>query len=195
MLSEPPKTKLNSLASEIITESNKFNLTGYSDTNKFFNEQIDDCIEAYRVCEKLLGKRIIDVGSGAGIPGLVWAIISGREVWNIDSNRKKVKFQNEFISKHEILNATTEHNRIENIKILTSDTLVCKAFSSIFKTLQLIGKKQPKNILFLKKNDEKTNLEILEAKPLLYHYKIYPYKSNLGEMCVVEAYDSKNCNN
>ena len=99
MLSELPKTKLNSLASEIITESKKYNLTGYSETNKFFNEQIDDCIEAYRVCEKLLGKRIIDVGSGAGIPGLVWAIISGREVWNIDSNRKKVKFQNEFISK------------------------------------------------------------------------------------------------
>ena len=75
MLSEPPKTKLNSLASEIITESNKFNLTGYSDTNKFFNEQIDDCIKAYTVCEKLLGKRVIDVGSGAGIPGLVWACL------------------------------------------------------------------------------------------------------------------------
>ena len=195
MLSEQTKTTLNSLASEIITESKKYNLTGYTEINKFFNEQIDDCIEAYKACEKLLGKRIIDVGSGAGIPGLVWSIISGREAWNIDSNRKKVKFQNEFISKHGISNVSTEHNRIENIKILTSDTLVCKAFSSIVKALQLIGKKQPKNILFLKKNDEKTKLEILEAEPLLYHYKIYPYKSNLGEMCVVEAYDSKNCNN
>jgi 16S rRNA (guanine(527)-N(7))-methyltransferase RsmG len=195
MLSEPHKTKLNSLASEIITESKKYNLTGYSETNKFLNEQIDDCIAAYKSCEKLLGKRILDVGSGAGMPGLVWAIISGREVWNIDSNRKKIKFQKEFILKHEILNATAEHSRIENIKMLASDTLVCKAFSSIFKTLQLVGEKQPKNILFLKKNDEKTKLEILEAKPLLYHYKIYPYKSNLGEMCVVEAYDSKNCNN
>lgn len=195
MLSEPTKTTLNSLASEIITESKKYNLTGYTEINKFFNEQIDDCIEAYKVCERLLGKRTIDVGSGAGMPGLVWAIISGREAWNIDSNRKKVKFQNEFISKYGISNATAEHNRIENIKILTSDTLVCKAFSSIIKALQLIEKKQPKNILFLKKNDEKTKLEILEAKPLLYHYKIYPYKSNLGEMCVVEAHDIKNCNN
>ena len=93
MLSEPTKTTLNSLASEIITESKKHNLTGYTEINKFFNEQIDDCIEAYKVCEKLLGKRTIDVGSGAGMPGLVWAIISGREAWNIDSNRKKVKFQ------------------------------------------------------------------------------------------------------
>lgn len=195
MLSEPLNTKLNSLASEIITKSKKHNLTGYTDKNKFFNEQIDDCIEAYKTCEKFLGKRIIDVGSGAGIPGLVWAIISDKEVWSVDSNRKKVKFQNEFIAGQEILNAIAEHSRIENIKILATDSLICKAFSSIKKTLQLVGDKQPKNILFLKKNDEKTNLEILEAKPLLYHYKIHPYKSNLGDMCVVEAYDSKNSNN
>ena len=51
--------------------------------------------------------------------------------------------------------------------------------------------KKHQKTYFSKKNDEKTELEILEAKPLLYHYKIYPYKSNLGEMCVVEAYDSK----
>ena len=129
MLSEPPKTKLNSLASEIITESNKFNLTGYSDTNKFFNEQIDDCIKAYTVCEKLLGKRVIDVGSGAGIPGLVWAIISDNEVWSIDSNRKKVKFQNEFIAEHEVSNATAEHNRIENIKMFATDSF-CLLYTS-----------------------------------------------------------------
>ena len=110
-------------------------------------------------------------------------------------NQKEVKFQNEFIAEHEVSNATAEHNRIENIKMFATDSLVCKAFSSITKTLQLVGEKQLKNILFLKKNDEKTNLEILEAKPLLYYYKIHPYKSNLGDMCVVEAYDSKNSNN
>ncbi|MBL6693485.1 MAG: class I SAM-dependent methyltransferase [Proteobacteria bacterium] len=194
MLSEQANNKLNRLALEIIRESKKYNLTGYTDKNKFLKEQIDDCIQAYEVCKNLLGTRVVDVGSGAGIPGLVWAIVSDRAVLNIDSNRKKVKFQNEFITKYQIFNARTEHNRIENTQLSKGESLVCKAFSSIKKTIKLIENKNPKNILFLKKNDEKTKLEILEAKPLLYHYKIHPYKSNLGEMCVVEAYDSKNSN-
>ncbi|MBL6819997.1 MAG: class I SAM-dependent methyltransferase [SAR86 cluster bacterium] len=194
MLSEQANNKLNRLALEIIRESKKYNLTGYADKNKFLKEQIDDCIQAYEVCKNLLGTRVVDVGSGAGIPGLVWAIISDRVFLNIDSNRKKVKFQNEFITKYQIFNARTEHNRIENTQLSKGESLVCKAFSSIKKTIKLIENKNPKNILFLKKNDEKTKLEILEAKPLLYHYKIHPYKSNLGEMCVVEAYDSKNSN-
>jgi len=42
----------------------------------------------------------------------------------------------------------------------------------------------------LKKNNEKTQEEILEIKPLLYDYKIHTYKSNLGDMCVVEIYDN-----
>ena len=47
-----------------------------------------------------------------------------------------------------------------------------------------------KNILFLKKDDEKTEQEITEASSLLYDYKRHEYASNNTKMLVLELYDS-----
>lgn len=195
MQSEPTNKILNHLAKEIVEKSSNFNLTGYKEADKLFQEQFDDCIKAFETCKHLIPHRLVDVGSGAGIPGLVWAIVYKIEVISIDSNAKKIRFQEAFIKKHKLQNITTMHKRAEEINFSKKDTVVCKAFSSIAKTIKLLDKRNlPGKILFIKKNDEKTKEEILEAKPLLYHYKIHPYKSNLGDMCVVEAYDSKNSN-
>ena len=45
-------------------------------------------------------------------------------------------------------------------------------------------------MLFLKKDDEKTKQEILEASSLLYDYKRHEYGSNDTKMLVIELYDS-----
>ena len=45
-------------------------------------------------------------------------------------------------------------------------------------------------MLFLKKYDEKTKLEITEAASLLYDYKRHEYASNDTKMLVLELYDS-----
>ena len=66
-----------------------------------------------------------------------------------------------------------------------------KAFSSIKDgVLSLNKKNNHKNMLFLKKDDEKTKQEITESSSLLYDYKRHEYASNDTKMLVLELYDS-----
>lgn len=192
MLSEAKTKKLKILSKLIVEGNKKHNLTSYKDGEKFFFEQIDDCVQAYNACAKSVKENLVDYGSGAGIPGLVWAILNKKiKLLSIDSSQKKIEFQKTLIRKMELQNASCKHTRLEDHGFPNEHTAVFKAFSTLKTAIQKSKpNKKRSNLLFLKKNDEKTQEEILEIKPLLYDYKIHTYKSNLGDMCVVEIYDS-----
>ena len=192
MLSEAKIKKLKTLSELIVEGNEKHNLTSYKDEEKFFFEQIDDCVQAYSICAKSVKENLIDYGSGSGIPGLVWAILNEKiKVLSIDSSQKKIEFQKTLIRKLELQNAACKHTRLEEHSFSNEHTAVFKAFSTLKTAIQKSKpNKKRANLLFLKKNNEKTQEEILEIKPLLYDYKIHTYKSNLGDMCVVEIYDN-----
>ena len=192
MLSEAKIKKLKTLSKLIVEGNEKHNLTSYKDGENFFFEQIDDCVQAYNVCAKSVKENLIDYGSGSGIPGLVWAILNEKiKVLSIDSSQKKIEFQKTLIRKLELQNAACKHTRLEEHNFSNVHTAVFKAFSTLKTAIQKSKpNKKRANLLFLKKNNEKTQEEILEIKPLLYDYKIHTYKSNLGDMCVVEIYDN-----
>ena len=192
MLSEAKIKKLKTLSKLIVEGNEKHNLTSYKDGENFFFEQIDDCVQAYNICAKSVKENLIDYGSGSGIPGLVWAILDEKiKVLSIDSSQKKIEFQKTLIRKLELQNAACKHTRLEEHSFSNEHTAVFKAFSTLKTAIQKSKpNKKRANLLFLKKNNEKTQEEILEIKPLLYDYKIHTYKSNLGDMCVVEIYDN-----
>tara|TARA_X000000950_G_scaffold208269_1_gene250444 strand:+ start:2896 stop:3474 length:579 start_codon:yes stop_codon:yes gene_type:complete len=189
---EDKKALLKKFSKLVIEANHKHNLTAYKHHETFYKEQINDCLKAKEVCLKVCEKTIVDYGSGAGLPGLVWAVVDQNlKLVNVDSNLKKVEFQKNLIRKLLIKNTICCHLRMEEHDIQEKHTAVFKAFSTIKKTLEKIKQNKLRtNLMFLKKNNEKTQEEILEAKPLLYDYKIHPYKSNLGNMCVVEVYDN-----
>lgn len=192
MLSEAKIKKLKTLSELIVEGNEKHNLTSYKDGENFFFEQIDDCVQAYNICSQSVKENLIDYGSGSGIPGLVWAILNEKiKVLSIDSSQKKIEFQKTLIRKLELQNAACKHTRLEEHSFSNEHTAVFKAFSTLKTAIQKSKpNKKRANLLFLKKNNEKTQEEILEIKPLLYDYKIHTYKSNLGDMCVVEIYDN-----
>ena len=83
------------------------------------------------------------------------------------------------------------NDRIQNVILDHENTVVFKAFSSIKDgVLSLNKKNNHKNMLFLKKDDEKTKQEITEASSLLYDYKRHEYTSNDTKMLVLELYDN-----
>jgi len=192
MLSEAKTKKLKTLSELIVEGNHKHNLTSYKNPENFFFEQIDDCVQAYNACSKTLKKNLVDYGSGSGIPGLVWAILNEKiKLLSVDSNQKKTEFQKTLIRKLNLKNVTCKQIRFEEHEFLAQHSTVFKAFSTIKNAVQKAKpNKTRSNLLFLKKNNEKTQEEILEIKPLLYDYKIHTYKSNLGDMCVVEIYDN-----
>lgn len=95
---------------ELIAWNNKFNLTAITDKEEVIIKHFADSLEGLAYAKG----RVCDVGSGAGFPGVPFALAdSSLEIVLIDSVAKKVKFLREIIGIFN-LNATAEHIRAED---------------------------------------------------------------------------------
>ena len=82
--------KLNTLIDELSKWGRKVNLTAIRDRNEMITSHLLDSLVAAPLLE---GDRILDVGTGAGFPGLPLAIVQPeRQFTLLDSNNKKIMF-------------------------------------------------------------------------------------------------------
>tara|TARA_B100001939_G_C16767602_1_gene541139 strand:+ start:44 stop:631 length:588 start_codon:yes stop_codon:yes gene_type:complete len=183
---------LKALAEQIIDRNTQHNLTGYKDIKKLYKEQIIDCVKAFFACKTGLEKTVVDCGSGAGLPGLVWGVMdSSLNIVTIDSSFKKINFQTKTINTLQLANIKPTHIRIEDHKEQKKHTIVTKAFGSVKKTIEASkNNKNKKNLMLIKKDNEKTHQELLDAASLIYDYKRHTYSHNKERMVVLEIYDS-----
>jgi len=108
-------------------------------------------------------KHILDVGSGAGFPGLVLAIMGGVTVDLVESDQRKAVFLSTVIRELG-LPAKVHNQRIETMPNLRPDVITARALASVPKLLNLIEiQLHPEcACLFLKGasvEDELTNLQ------------------------------------
>lgn len=77
--------------------------------------------------------QILDVGAGAGLPGMVLAIAQPNwQVTLIDTVQKKAAFMQQVIASLGLKNARAVHGRVEDYKASAPFDLICsRAFSSI----------------------------------------------------------------
>ena len=183
---------------ELVFEKNKVhNLTAAKTAEDFYNKHIKDCLCAFKKIKPKLSENIVDCGSGAGLPGMVWAVLSpNSKIWSVDSNQKKIAFQKYAKRELGLKNIEPIAIRIQDHMLPEGSSVVFKAFSSIGAGAESLRRETCiKNLLFFKKDDEKTAQEITEATSLLYDYKRHEYLSNKEKMLIVELYDNKNSNN
>ncbi len=81
----------------------------------------------------LRGKRIIDIGTGAGLPGIPLAIINPeKEFVLLDSNSKKTRFLIQVVHELKLQNVQIIHSRCEDYHPEKCfDTIVTRAFASL----------------------------------------------------------------
>ena len=99
--------------------------------------------------------RIIDLGTGGGLPGIPLSIIFDKnEFILVDSIKKKIKPLNTIVNSLSLKNVQLINMRMENISI-KSDLIICRGVSSITKILKWSEKSIKKNgeILLLKGGD------------------------------------------
>jgi len=116
---------------ELLHEWNKtHNLTAVNDIEEMLSVHIFDStsIKPY-----IKGSSLLDVGSGAGLPGMIWAIISpALQVTSVESRNKKAQFQMYVSNKLKLKNFTVENVRIEDFEPKEKfPMVVARAFSSI----------------------------------------------------------------
>lgn len=102
---------------EMLVEKNKvMNLTGITEPDEVAVKHIVDSLSLEDNNVFTAGKKLIDIGTGAGFPGLPIAIMHPEiEVVLFDSLLKRLKFLEEVISKLGLKNVTTLHGRAEDI--------------------------------------------------------------------------------
>jgi len=107
--------------------------------------------------------KILDVGSGAGFPGLVLAIMGGVNVDLVESDQRKAVFLSTVIRSLN-LPAQVHNQRIESMPNLSPDVITARAVATVPKLLKLIENQISTDTicLFLKGasvEDELTNLQ------------------------------------
>ena len=93
----------------------RVNLTAITEDDVIIKKHFIDCIKIFKY-ESLRSKcSIIDVGTGAGFPGIPMNIINnGNKIVLLDSLNKRVNFLNEVINKLNLKNITAVHGRAED---------------------------------------------------------------------------------
>ncbi len=94
-------------------DANKsFNLTAIKDEEKFRELMIIDSAYALKY-DNFENKKVIDIGTGAGYPGMVLATLSTGEFTLLDSTKKKVDFYGNYSAKNGYSNVIPVYDRAE----------------------------------------------------------------------------------
>ena len=78
----------------------------------------------------------MDIGAGAGLPGVILAILTKCEVHLVESDTKKVAFMHTALTETNV-QATIHHARIEELPHLNIDVITARALAPLIKLVQL----------------------------------------------------------
>jgi 16S rRNA (guanine527-N7)-methyltransferase len=96
-------------------------------------------LDSLSIVPYIHGERLLDIGSGAGLPGIPCSLAMPQmHVVMLDSNGKKTRFITQVIGELAISNASVVQARVENYHTSSCfDVVTARAFSSIKTTLKL----------------------------------------------------------
>jgi 16S rRNA (guanine527-N7)-methyltransferase len=158
--------KLVRLLTELERWNRRVNLTAIRDLETMVSGHILDSLTVRPLLE---GRRVIDVGTGAGFPGLPLAIAEPQiEFGLLDSNGKKISFVQHVIGELGLSNASAIRARAEDYAPAERfDTVIARALASIPKLLQLAGHliREEGVLLALKGKHPAAELESIEEIP------------------------------
>ncbi len=165
---------------ELLLEDNKsLNLIANSTVEYIWNRHFLDCFQAIDFIDKNQ-KTLIDLGSGAGFPGLILSIAAKEKKFPlkiklIEKSKRKTNFLKKIISKLE-LNANVINENIEDKKFhFIDDTFIARAFKPLPKIFELIHNKAKnfkKIIIFLGKNGQDVLLQASKNWDIKYKQRM-----------------------
>jgi 16S rRNA (guanine527-N7)-methyltransferase len=141
-------TSLKNYEDMLIKGNNSLNLIGKSTIKQIWNRHILDSFQVVDFIDKN-DKTLIDLGSGAGLPGIILAIAAKNKknplkIYLIDKSKKKTNFLKETVKKLNLNINVICKNIFEDEREIDSDVLIARAFKPLPTILKLIHNKEIK---------------------------------------------------
>lgn len=112
-----------------------YNLTAVRDRSQMVTQHLLDCLTVVVPLSRWSRgqrRRVLDVGSGAGLPGLVIAVLlPALDVTCIDAVGKKASFVRQAAAELGLRNVHAVHGRVESLADSQFDIVVSRAFASL----------------------------------------------------------------
>lgn len=158
-----------------------YNLTAIRDLPSMINKHI---LDSLAILPWIQGKHLIDVGTGAGLPGIPLAITKPEfHFVLLDSNGKKIRFLNEVKRQLGLKNLEVIQSRVENYHPTQGfDTVTSRAFSSLDQMVHWTEHLLASQGIWLAMKGRYPDTEL----KLIHHpYQVKPYR--------VEGIDAERC--
>ena len=161
--------ELEELQKDTLKTNGLFNLTAIKDEEKFRELMILDSLYPLSLVN-FDDKKVIDVGTGAGYPGLPLAICSNGDFTLLDSTKKKVDHINDYVKAKGFLRVLGVNGRAEEYAKSHRneyDIAIARAVSSLNILLELIAPMLKVGGYFIAMKGAKGFEEIEESKKAL----------------------------
>ena len=169
-----------------------YNLTALQEARQMLLLHLVDCLATVeplrRAAGELAGKRLLDVGSGGGLPGVVLAIVEPRlQVVCVDAVGKKVAFIRQVAAEMMLSNLHALHTRVERLSGQTFDVVASRAFSTLAHLVEatrgLLGKAGI--WMAMKGRTPSGEIALLPPDVDVFHVEPIPLPGSDAERCVV----------
>ncbi len=141
-----------------------YNLTAVRSRREMLSRHVFDSLA---VVPHIQGPRVLDVGSGAGLPGIPLAIVLPDVHFTLlDSVAKKTRFMVQAVGELGLGNVAVEHSRVQSYEPgPVFDTVISRAFSDINQFISLAGQlcRPGGQLLAMKGRDPERELSALPA--------------------------------
>jgi 16S rRNA (guanine527-N7)-methyltransferase len=170
--------KLNKYKDFLLNSNKLLNLIGKTTENHIFSRHFADSAQIYDLIEDKL--EIIDLGSGAGFPGVIIKILMNNNkidgnITLIEKSPKKCKFLQNLSEKLD-LTIKIVNLRVENFKFNKISTVVSRAFKNTVDTIDILFKNNEKirSIVLIKGKTYQHELEEAKKK---YTFDVEKFRS------------------
>lgn len=167
------KNALEAYVSTLLQKNEQYNFIGKSTINQIWTRHILDCAQLIKFIQNPQ-KKFADLGSGAGLPGMVLSILGLKEIHLIEKSFRKADFlrQTKSISKNRIF---VHQSKLEDLTQIDFDCITSRALAPLDKLLDYCQKFLKPNgyCLFLKGKNLTNEIDIAQNK-FDFSHEIFP---------------------